>query len=504
MSDFFCDVCRKPFNTKSGLSQHKNRKVPCKPAVIEPVSVPIDAVLVSDSSFRERSDRMNKEIGLLDRQAQGIFFTPKKARDLLFDKIAQYKFKPTRILEPSFGSGEFLEDALLRYPNASVSGVELNEKLYKCFSSDRAKLIHGDFLQFTDSEKFDFIIGNPPYFVFDKAVKKDYKAKKGGGDGGCDVDAILSKCCLGRANIYVAFLYKCLTEHLVAGGFLGFVLPTSLFNCSYYEPMRRYIATHCTICFVKKLDVDYYETSQDTMLIIIQNKRGVRSEALYTFKYQDRVYISPYYKQLQRAVLGTQTLDKLGFLVKTGDVVWNNEGEYLRESKTEGASLLIYTNNVVDGKLVIDNLAVSKKCCHNGCERKDAGFGIAKKENEKKAAKERWCIEHKSATMVDFRKKQYIAGYRSQPIKAPAILVSRGFGNASAEYAFIYALVSEGEFYAENHINVIIPQTPEAVARIPMIMNSLGDGRTKDFIKYFNANGAMSKSELEQVLPIYC
>ena len=320
------------------------------------------------------------------------------------------------------------------------------------------------------------------------------------------MDAILSKSCVGRANIYIAFLYKCLTEHLTVGGFLGFVLPTSLFNCSYYEPMRKYIADKCTICFVKKLDVEYYETSQDTMLIILQNKRSHGNESFYRFKYQDRIYISPFYKELRKAVLGTQTLDTLGFLVKTGDVVWNVVGPYLRDTKETGASLLIYTNNIVDGKLVINNLNSSKKCCAEGCTRKDAGFGIGSEDEKKEVrakTKERWCVDHKKAEMIDFRKKQYIAGYRSQPLKAPAILVSRGFGNASAEYSFIYALVPDGEFYAENHVNVILPQNAEAVKRIPMIMNSLGDSRTSDFIKYFNANGAMSKSELEQVLPIY-
>ena len=60
-------------------------------------------------SFRESSIQLTRELSKETKQSQGIFFTPKEARDRVFELLAGVQ--PATILEPSFGSGEFLEDA---------------------------------------------------------------------------------------------------------------------------------------------------------------------------------------------------------------------------------------------------------------------------------------------------------------------------------------------------------------------------------------------------------
>lgn len=77
----------------------------------------------------------------------------------------------------------------------------------------------------------------------------------------------------------------------------------------------------------------------------------------------------------------------------------------------------------------------------------------------------------------------------------------RGYGNA---FRLSYALVPETlTFYGENHINVITATTAEARAAFPRIVASLADPRTADFLRMFVGNGALSKTELESVLPIF-
>jgi tRNA G46 methylase TrmB len=71
---------------------------------------------------------------------QGIFFTPKKARDLLFDQLEEIGVRPRRILEPSFGSGEFLYDAMERYPDAEIIGVEKNQELFDAMRKAQPQL----------------------------------------------------------------------------------------------------------------------------------------------------------------------------------------------------------------------------------------------------------------------------------------------------------------------------------------------------------------------------
>ena len=83
--------------------------------------------------FRESSKKFNEELCKETRQQHGIFFTPKTARERLFQILDNQKVSPTSILEPSFGSGEFLDDLYEKYPDAEIHGVELNEDMYNAY-----------------------------------------------------------------------------------------------------------------------------------------------------------------------------------------------------------------------------------------------------------------------------------------------------------------------------------------------------------------------------------
>jgi len=375
------------------------------------------------SSSKIFNDTLSKEI----RQEHGIFFTPKTARDRIFQILKKYKIKPKTILEPSFGSGEFLDDVREKYPSAEIHGVELNTDMYNA-QSNKENLVNMSFLDYS-SPPVDLIIGNPPYFTV--------KEKK-------------PECMTGHGNIYVLFVYKCLTEHLEKNGILAFVLPTSLYNSSYYEPCRKYIAKNTTILAVEDLNVKYYDTTQKTMILIIQNKPNIRKP--YIFERAGNTYITPYYKELKALVKNTKTLHQLGYAIKTGEVVWNQNKDLLSD---EG-DLIIYTTNIVDNKLVLNNLSSNKK--------------------------------------------QYIQNFKRPITKGPAILVSRGYGNS---YRFSFVQVGDIEFYGENHINVIYPTTDEAKKAIDKVSQSFLHEKTSKFIEYFVGNGALSKTELEMVLPVF-
>lgn len=375
--------------------------------------------------FRESSNYFNQELSKETRQSYGVFFTPKTARERIFEILEKNKVSPTSALEPSFGSGEFLDDLYEKYPDAKIYGVELLESMYEKYQ-DRPNIVNSDFLEY-ESEPVDLIVGNPPYF--------SVKEKK-------------PECMTGKGNIYILFLYKCLTQHLKKDGVLAFVLPTSLYNSSYYEPCRQYIASYTTILALEDLDVKYYDTTQKTMLLVLKKK--VTRTKPYIFQQSGNTYITPYYKELKALVKNTKTLKELGYAIKTGEVVWNQNKELLSD---EG-DLVIYTTNLVDNKLVLNNLGKNKK--------------------------------------------QYITGFKRPVTKGPAILVSRGYGNS---YRFSFVKVGDIEFYGENHINVIYPVEP--TCSIDKIEKSFQDERTLKFIQYFVGNGALSKTELETILPIF-
>ena len=210
--------------------------------------------------FRETSIAFHQGLSKEIRSEQGIYFTPKKVRDQLFEVLSTLSIKPTRILEPSFGTGELLLDAIERYPVECV-GIERNQELYASLQIDQK--IHADFLTWKDTRSFDLIIGNPPFISCSQK----------------------SPALTGRSNTYILFLYKCLTEHLSPGGTLAFILPTSLYNSSYYQPTRDYLYHHTTIRYLETLiKPGFKDTTQETMLLVVENTPG-KGEYFFPYKH---------------------------------------------------------------------------------------------------------------------------------------------------------------------------------------------------------------------------
>lgn len=370
--------------------------------------------------FHESSYRFHKELSKKERAEQGIFFTPKRVRDLLFQKLKEFKVDPHVILEPSFGTGEFIRDAVLHYPEAKIIGVEKNQDLFHCIEGPH--LFCQDFLEWNG--KADLIVGNPPYFVMKDKGKYD--------------------CMTGRPNIYVLFLYKCLTEHLTVGGTLAFILPTSLYNSSYYQPMRDYLYENTTILHLETLKKPgFHDTSQETMLLILKREKGHHT---YFLDYKQR-FLTPYAKELKEMLKGTKTIQELGMGVKTGNIVWNQHKDKLSDTGT----LLVYSSNIEDGELVFPLLKAPKK--------------------------------------------QYIQ-IDKPTLTGPNLLVERGYGNG---YIFHYVKVNQ-ECYAENHVNVIYPKTED---NLDLVIQSFQNDKTALFLTYFIGNGSLSATELETLFPIF-
>jgi type I restriction-modification system DNA methylase subunit len=443
-----CSTCGKEFARKNGLQKHREKKIPCKSptALIEKTlntvltEAGLPHLLSSTDEFREASKKFNASLTKEQRQDEGIFFTPKKVRDLLFEKLGEFAIKPKRILEPSFGTGEFLLDARRHFTAATIFGVEKNSDLFNSVKCPDSDLSNCDFLDWTGSA--DLILGNPPYFLMkiDTKEKREFKKENG-------------ECMTGRPNMYVKFLYKCIKDHLEPNGFLAFIIPTSLYNCSYYQPMRNYIQKNTTIRYLENLDKPgFHETTQDTMLIILEKNKQNDD---YIFKsLNGNIYISPFYKDLYTYIEGSTTISELGLDVKTGNVVWNQVKENLSD---EGGALLIYASNIAKSELKL------------GMKEGDA-------------------------------KKQYVKGIDKPTLSGPLILVSRGYGNS---LHFDAVLVDLKEFYAENHVNVVYPTAPEFAKNLSRVMTSFQNEKTLGFIKNFFGNGSVSATELKSIIPIF-
>lgn len=247
-----------------------------------------------------------------------------------------------------------------------------------------------------------------------------------------------------------------MTEHLNENGILAFVLPTSFYNCSYYNLCREYIYKNISILHVENINVKYLDTQQQTMILILKKEKSILHR--FIFERNKNIYISPNYKELIKLVNNTKTINELGFLVKTGSVVWNENKEKLTNDNTD--SILIYSSNIIENQLKLNNLSGEKK--------------------------------------------QYIKYMNKTLEKNPCILVNRGYGNS---FSFKYVLITEKiEFYCENHVNIIYSNKlneKEAINILKIIDKSFKNEKTKKFLEYFVGNGSLSKTEIQNILPIF-
>ena len=131
-----------------------------------------------------------------------------------------------RVLEPSAGDGAF------------AFNIDLNERTAIEFDSFFAKkngFLHMDFFDYSTDQKFNTIIGNPPYVRY-QDIHPDTKKKLK------DYDSLFDA----RSNLYLFFMYKCI-QHLEEGGELIFITPRDFIKATSARKLNEYIFKHGTI-----------------------------------------------------------------------------------------------------------------------------------------------------------------------------------------------------------------------------------------------------------------
>jgi hypothetical protein len=390
-----------------------------------------------------------------EKKDNGIFLTPRIIRQKLNERtmywMNELKIKPKLILEPSCGSCEFISDLDGIYKKINFIGVEKNKKIFDIISqqqitkNNKLTLLNDDFLE-TSLVNVDLVIGNPPYFVLNtKNIPTEYKQYMNG-----------------RPNIYCLFILHALkTLHTKKNSLLSFVIPKSILNSSYYEGVRKYIYDNYNLLELIdfRSDNNFMDTDQDTVGIIITNNRQIKSPIEYIIQTENSGIIMT----LNRVLLAelyenSTTLKMLGLGVKTGSIVWNEHKDILTDDTKH--TLLLYNSNISKNQLELK--------------------------------------QFKNDT-----KKQYIIQDKSE--KKPFIVVNRGRGNANFDLSF-YKIDEDNvkqNVLIENHLNIIFNKTNSDPWILDKIIVSLQDKRTIRFLELFSGNNALSKTELETILPIY-
>lgn len=203
-----------------------------------------------------------------DRE-RGAVFTRREVVDFILDLAGYTTDRPLwqyRLLEPSFGGGDFLIPAVerlfgavrragashenrLRLLSKAIRAVEIHEA---SFQDTRATLlgilkrqsmtdseagllldtwlVNGDFLIVRHEGTFSHVVGNPPYVrqeMVPRQLLAEYKAR---------YSTIYD-----RADLYVPFI-ECALSLLQPGGTLGFICSDRWMKNKYGKPLRKLVA----------------------------------------------------------------------------------------------------------------------------------------------------------------------------------------------------------------------------------------------------------------------
>lgn len=210
-----------------------------------------------------------RTMALAGAEERGAIFTKREVVDFVLDLAGYTADRPLhdmRLLEPSFGDGDFLLPAITRLMDsakrhkivprdavpalsAAIRGVELHEATFfkthaailallrshglapaSCAQLAGAWLTQGDFLLQEFPHRFHVVIGNPPYVrqeLIPDVLMAEYRMR--------------FQTIYDRADLYVPFIEHSLLQ-LSKGGALGFICADRWMKNRYGGPLRKLVA----------------------------------------------------------------------------------------------------------------------------------------------------------------------------------------------------------------------------------------------------------------------
>jgi hypothetical protein len=216
-------------------------------------------------------------------ESRGAIFTRSEVVEFILDLVGYTEDKPLaerRLLEPSFGGGDFLLPAVARLLRAWRAGTRTNSALNDLRGAIRAVELHrdtfqsthaaviallkqeglapntaqaladcwltqGDFLLTHLAGEFDYIVGNPPYVrqeMIPATLLNEYRGRY--------------PTMYDRADLYIPFIERSLST-LSSGGGLSFICADRWMKNRYGGPLRSLVAER----FHLKIHIDMVGTA---------------------------------------------------------------------------------------------------------------------------------------------------------------------------------------------------------------------------------------------------
>jgi adenine-specific DNA-methyltransferase len=271
------------------------------------------------STIDTNTEKYINMVDLTVRKKNSQYFTPFSIGSYMSDKINLDKnMKVVRVLEPSGGTGRLAAAFLLGLDFSSVDKVyidifeldknlidilETNIKLISnYFSEKNVELDYSiyceNFLEYDNSNKYDVIIGNPPY----KKIRKNSS------------EAIANSELLhGQPNLYGLFIGKGV-RMLNDEGQLIYLVPRSFFNGKYFSRVRELILNDYSLSFIHSFESRTKVINNEILqeLVIVKIEKKMIGEVIIKHS------------------LGIEDIDMSSEFVVEKDIIWDVENIKIR------------------------------------------------------------------------------------------------------------------------------------------------------------------------------
>lgn len=468
------------------------------------------------SQFAERVGRGYADVSVQkDKKNKGQFFTPLPISQFMGNLAAPSTKKTVSVLDPGCGlailSCALIENLVrLSKPEQIIltlyetdkevlsltgrvlaylkdwcrgEGSRLEYQLHETdFVLDKCEYLDSEnsiFGEIPGTEKFDYIISNPPYF---KLAKNDVHTQS--------CAAVVD----GQSNIYALFMAIC-SRMLAENGQMIFITPRSFASGRYFQSFRNFLFRHVHIDLIHLFNTRKDTFSKDDVLqeLVIMRMHPAREESTITVSFSqgirdlekphqkeytaaDIVDVSSKEKVVYLPVGGRDesilslfrswegNMEKYGIKISTGPVVAFRAYDFIVNESQEDTVPLYWLHNVV------------KMLCDHPVQKKDKGQFI------------KIAPETKSALLPN---KNYVLLRRfSSKDDSSRLVAAPYFGNMS-QYEFVGL---------ENKLNYIYRPKGHLRRDEVMGLTALLDSELFDaYFRTFNGNINVSATELRMM-----
>ncbi len=245
-----------------------------------------------EADVKTHVERINNKIKHIKKD-WGIFFTPQWVVDFMLNLIDEDKLNLTdlKILEPACGICQFLhgikksKNHIFNQASKRV-GVEINKEVIDYVRENNLnsdiEIIHHDYLLWETNERFNIIIGNPPYGIpslsehytikIDNETKRIYKQ--------------LYETWYGKYNVYGAFIEKSI-KLLKENGQLIFIVPATFMMLDEFKKLREFLARNGRTEIIY-MGSDVFKPEADVSTVVLKFiKSSVEKNKIFLYDYNN-------------------------------------------------------------------------------------------------------------------------------------------------------------------------------------------------------------------------